>query len=179
MAVVTSFAPDQDFWESNPQLLLNTTFKAYMKADKSRGKKTSSSVMWWIAFCYDLDRDNKWRGQPLHEKHFHLGNQLLEDGDFYQKNEDMLKPLITAYVKMMDTAGKRQLRAFIRKLDEKTDWMDSMHYKDDPEAMDKAMTSNKNLYSSLATIEKQLNEEDGEGQGLGGSTPSAADSGAI
>jgi hypothetical protein len=177
MAVVTSFAPDQDFWDNNPQLLLNQVFKDYYKSDKSRGKKDSSKVMWWIAFCYDLDRDNKWRGQSQEEKHLHLGLQLLDEGDFFKKNVKWLEPLINAYIKMTDTAGKRQLRSFIRKLEEKTETMDEMHYRDDPEAIEKMLLSNKNLYASLATIEKQLNEEDGEGTGRGGATPSGADKG--
>jgi len=177
MAVVTSFSLDQDFWDSNPQLLLRQEFKDYHKADKSRGKKTSSTVMWWIALCYDLDRDNKWRGQTQEEKHLHLGTQLLEEPDFFNQNKKWLAPLIAAYIQMADTPGKRQLRSFTKKLDEKTEWLDGLHYSDDPEAIEKALISNKNLYSSLATIEKQLNEEDGEGQGRGGATPSGADKG--
>ncbi len=179
MAVVTSFSEGENFWELNPQLLLHSVFKEYYKADKSRGKKDSSVVMWWVALCYDMDRDNKWRGQLLSEKQPMIAEELGLGDKFLAKRGEEVAALIAAYVKFADTAAKRQLRSLERKLDEKTETLDGMHYKDDPEGIDKMLASNEKHYKMLASIQKQLSEEDGEGVGMGGSQASLSDDGSI
>jgi len=180
MAVVTSFSPDSNFWELNPQLLLDPAFAAIHKADKSKGKNESSLVMWWVALCYDLDPDNKWRGGILEERQQIIGEELLQLKDFYKQEKKRLDPVIAAYVKFTDSPAKRQLRMLEQKMEEKTAYMSKTKYDDDTwESLDKMMVSDDKLYALLAKVTKQLSEETGEGQGKGGSAASLSDGGEI
>ena len=180
MAVVTSFSPDSNFWELNPQLLLDPALKAYHKADRSKDKDSSSKGLWWVALCYDLDPDNKWRGGILEERQQLVGEELLGSKDYYSKHRKELDPVIAAYVKFTDSPAKRQLRMLEQKMEEKTAFMSKTKYDDDTwESLDKMMVSDDKLYALLAKVTKQLSEETGEGQGKGGSAASLSDGGEI
>lgn len=180
MAVVTGFNSDSDFWELNQQLLLEPAFKAFWKGDKSKGKKDSSSMMWWIAFCYDLDPDNKWKGQALEEKGPILGEELGLGKEVGTKRAKELDPLIEAYCKFQDSAAKRQLRMLEQMLEQKTRYMATHPYNEENfEVLDKMLKSNNDAYTLLAKVTKQLSEETAEGQGKGGSAPSISDNGEI
>jgi len=180
MGVVTSFSPGESFWELNPQLLLEPALKEFHKNDKSKAKKDSSNLLWWIAFCYDLDTDNKWRGQPLAEKGPLLGEELGLGADVQKKKEKELAVLVPAYCKFQDSPAKRQLRMLEQKMEEKTIFMAKTKYDEDTyEALDKMMLSDTKLYALLATVTKQLSEETEEGSGKGGSAPSLSDDGKI
>ena len=189
MAVVTSFSQDSDFWELNPQLLLHPDFKKLHQQDKSKGKTTSSSTMWWVALCYDMDPDNKWRGQLLAEKHALLGAELLGNADFYQRNGKLLDPLISSYIKLADSTAKRAFREWEEKMDERRAFIRDTKYTlgeinekgafvgGTATILDTMMKNTKSLYDQLGEVLKQLNEESGEGTGKGGAAPSGSDEG--
>jgi hypothetical protein len=180
MAVVTSFSPDSNFWELNPQLLLDPALKAYHKADKSKDKDSSSKALWWVALCYDLDPDNKWRGGILEEKQVMLAEELGLGKDFYRKAKKELDIIIAAYLRFTDSPAKRQLRMLEQKMEEKTAFMSKTKYGEDTyDILDKMMVSDDKLYALLAKVTKQLSEETGEGQGKGGSAASLSDGGEI
>jgi hypothetical protein len=180
MAVVTSFSHDSNFWELNPQLLLDPAIKAYHKADRSKDKESSSMGMWWVALCYDLDPDNKWRGGVLEERQQLIGEELLGNKDYYAKHRKELDPIIASYVRFTDSPAKRQLRMLEQKMEEKTAFMAKTKYNEDTyEVLDKMMVSDEKLYNLLAKVQKQLSEETGEGQGKGGSAASLSDGGEI
>lgn len=180
MSVVSTFTPDQNFWEANPQLELVPEFKALKKADKSRAKEESSLIMWYIAFCYDLDAANKFRGLPLAERQQLLGEELLGSESYYKDNSKKLEPLIAMYLKLSDSPAKRQLRMLEKKLDEKTAFLENTPYDaDNWEVVEKIMKDSAAVYKTLATIQKDLAEEQGDGHVQGGSKESLSDSGEI
>lgn len=191
MAVVTSFTEDQNFWESNPQLLLDKTFKEFRKADKSRGKQDSSNVMWWVAFCYDLDPANKYRGLPLEDKHSILGEELLKDAQYYEKHASKLDPLIERYMQLMDSPAKRALREWEQKMTERAAFIRDTKYTmgeiNDKGAwvggtatvLDTMMKNTKSLYDAYQEVLKQLAEEDSDEMVKGGATASLSDEGEI
>jgi hypothetical protein len=191
MAVVTSFSPDSNFWELNPQLLLDPALKAYHKADRSKDKDSSSKGLWWVALCYDLDPDNKWRGGILAERQQLVGEEFLGSKDYYSKHRKELDPVIAAYVKFADTDAKAALRDWHEKMLERRQFLKETKYTlgqandrggwvgGTAAILDGMMANTKKLFDDYRSILKQLSEETGEGQGKGGSAASLSDDGSI
>lgn len=184
MSVVSNFTPDQNFWEVNPQLLLATEFKALHKADKSKGKESSSRTMWWVAFCYDLDPANKWRGQLLEDKQKELGLELIGDSDFYEKGKKVLDPLIERYIAFTDSEAKRALRDWEEKMQERRQFIKETKYTlgeisekgswvgGTAIIIDNMMKTTKSIFTDYKEVMKDLASEDGEGHVQGGARES-------
>lgn len=191
MSVVTAFTPGASFWECNPQLLLDKTLKAYYKKDTSRAKKASSAVMWWVAFCYDKDRDNKWASQDLQDKQRALGEELELGEDVFEKRKAELEPLIEAYLGFTDTEAKKAVRSWENKIRERRLFLDETKYTlgnigdkgnwvgGTATILDGMLANTKKLYDEYTAIRKMLDNEDNAAVGKGDSMASLSDKGEI
>lgn len=179
MSIVKNLNPDINFWEMNTQLKFVGVFKHLYDGDSSRGKKESSKIMWFVAFCYEIE-DNKIYSIEVNERHELVGTDLMNDKKYYEGNKSTLTPLIELYCKLSDSPAKRQLRMWNKKMDEKTAFLDSVSYDLNTfEAIEKMWATNSKLYKEYETIMKDLSKENNEGSVRGGKEASLSDKGEI
>jgi hypothetical protein len=178
--LVSSFTPDANFWELNPLFTVAGPQKQIYLSDVSRDKVESSKLMWFVAFCYDLDPKNIFSRLQQDEKHSLVGKDFMDEEGFYKRNKSTLDPIIEFYCKCQDTAAKRQLRVWNLKIDEKTKFMQETVYDEATYQMLEAMMkSNKEIYINYKQIETDLNKEEVGGAVKGGKVESLSDSGQI
>jgi len=172
MSIINTFDPKYDFWELYPDLSFIEEFKEI----KTRYKKQSSDVMWFIVFCYDLE--SKYIQLPIDERTELLSKDLMKDIKFFPTNKQHLEKAITRWQKF-DTVAKRHLRQWMETLDKRTKFLKDCEYDLDTfEKLDKMAVGTAAIFTTF----KKLNEELQKEQGVlakGGAKPSLADSGEI
>jgi hypothetical protein len=194
--IVDIFDPEVNFWEANPQLKVINPFKDLYKEDKSKNKSKSSLMMYFVAFCYDMSPNNKFRNMPELDKHEVIGEDYCGDIKYFTKNEEVLTPLIDMYCNLQDTPALKALREWNSKMMERSKFIKDTKYGPDYLAvvytkggvqqevtvtgtwdfLDKMMKITKSLYDDYQRILKDLSEEQGnDSQGKGGYTPSLND----
>lgn len=176
--LVLIFDSEQNFWELNPQFKVGLSFKELYKKDKSRNKKDSSALMWFIAYTNDLG--SIFYNLPLQERYEIVGEDYMGDSNFYESNKDKLDPLIKDYLLLTTTAIDRQLIEWDRRLDDRTDFLAKTKYDlDNFDKLDKMNANTAAMFKNLDAIkEAQIKEQSG-GDTKGGFKESLNDSGEI
>lgn len=196
--MINLFDPSVNFWEANPQFKFVNPFKDLHKSDKSKDKKKSSDMMYFVALCYDISPENKFRSLTEEEKHSMIGEDFCGDEQYFAHNETTLEPLIAMYCNMQDTPAMKALREWNEKMIERSKFIKSTKYGPDYidivytrtgekevtvtgtwEFLDKMMVNTKKLYEDYARILKDLSEENNEGGAKGGGMLSASDTGEL
>src|ERR1035437_1173146 len=154
--IVSKFDFDRNFWEFNTQLKAAEPFKTFYNEDKSKKKEKSSMIMWAIALCYDFD--SQYFGVEETQRQEMIGTDLVGDKDLF--TTDQIKTLSEMYQTVTDTAARRQMRVWHKKLDEKSTFMKSLPYDiKNWKIIDEMLKTNKELYDSYAKIEKMIMNE--------------------
>lgn len=189
MDIIDSYTPGANFWETHPTLTVANPFKDIYNTDKSRKKSESSLLMWFVAFCYDLE--SKYEVLPLDEKHEIVGEDYCGSKSYYKDNHETIDRAKLFYCKLQDSAAKRSLRRWKDKLDERDEFIAKTkftidHYNEEgklikgtAEQLDKMLTGTAKLWADYERILKTMSEEDSTTEGRGGATPSASDEGDI
>lgn len=193
ISTVELFTPDANFWELNQQFKIANPFKKIYEKDKSKGKKESSLLMWFVALCYDqgstyykLDSDTK---------HQIIGSDFCGSEDYYEDNKDLLDDLIEFFIELQDTPAQRALRDWEHKIVQRAKFIRETDYsldyyvedergklitkKGTADQLDKMMANTKKLFDDYQRILKDLAAEENDGEGMGGFVPSLSDSGEI
>src|ERR1035437_472182 len=154
--VVSKFDFDRNFWEFNTQFKALEPFKSFYSEDKSKKKDISSIAMWAIALCYDFD--SQYFGIEEGQRKEMIGIDLIGNKDFF--DTDSIQKLAETYQTITDTAARRQMRVWHKKLDEKSTFMKSLPYDiKNWKIIDEMLKTNKELYDSYAKIEKMIMNE--------------------
>lgn len=177
--LVTIFDSDKNFWDINPQFKVALSFKELYKSDRSRGKKDSSQMMWFISYVYDMG--SIYYNRPQHEKEEVIGEDFMGDIDYAIKHEDDLEPLIKDYISLTTTAFDRQLMELDAKLDDRKKFLSQTKYDlDNFEKLDKMNANTMALYNNLKKIKDDIAKSDsGDGDTKGKFKESLNDSGEI
>jgi hypothetical protein len=179
MRIITNYSEGVNFWEVNQQFKNKEPFKFLYQSDKSKGKSGSSTMMWWVAFCYD--RESVFYNQPIDEKHEVVGEDYCDNGEYYEENKPLLDTLIKSFLGIYESQAYRSLRLWERRMFERDKFMDDTEYSEDTYKMKEEMIKNTpSMYKEYDKIKKDLAvEESGEGSGKGGSISSVSDTGEI
>jgi hypothetical protein len=196
--MINLFDPSVSFWDANPQFKLVNPFKDLYKNDKSKDKRKSSDMMYFVALCYDISPANKFKNLPEEEKHTLIGEDYCGDKNYFKNNENVLDPLITMYCNMQDTPAMKALREWNEKMIERSKFIKDTRYGPDYidivytktgerevtvtgtwDFLDKMMVNTKKLYDDYQRILKDLSMDEGETTGKGGAALSASDLGEI
>jgi len=161
-----------NFWTIHPQLKLLGEFKNLYDADKSKGKEKSSALMWAIFLIYDPD--SEFFNFELQDKVDMVSKDFLT----FKFKESDYKEIISFYTANLMTAAKRQLYVWNRKLDEKTNYLETLTYETDSEIIEKLLASNKKLYDDYEAISKRMEQEQ-SGVVKGGAEESLSEQGTI
>lgn len=176
--LVTIFDSDQNFWELNPQFKIALSFKELYKKDKSRGRKDSSALMWFIAYCYDIG--STFYNLPLEEKHKVIGEDYLSNINFYKSNESSLEPLIKDYIEVSTTRIDRHLLEWDERLEDRTRFLATTKYDlDNFDRLDKMSANTIAVFKNLDSIKESLAKEASGGDTKGGFKESLSDNNEI
>jgi hypothetical protein len=174
--LLDNFDMNVNFWEVEPQFKAAGPFKILYEEDKTKKKKPSSTLMWFIALCYDMG--SRWRKLDPIDKHTIIGEDFCGDIQFFEKNKDTIVPCIDMYVNMQDTESQKSLREWEEGMRNRRQFLSDTPYSVDAYKMIEDMRKNtKALYADLARIKKELESEADEGRAKGGKQLSMSDSG--
>lgn len=162
MNPLVNFIPGQkeipNYWEIDTQLAFIPPFKVLYSEDKTKGKKTSSQVMWAIAFyCHP---DSRIVNFPEAEK------RSLIETDFIKSALDWesLTLLIKEYKNLYLTQAKRSLVNWKIKLEERDEYLMAIPYNslalEDAAKLDKLLADTPKLFKQYEDIKEQIQEED-------------------
>lgn len=178
--LVNNFDPSSNFWEINSHLKNLGVFKEIYVKDKSKDKRVTSTLMWFVAFIEDMS-------SPLCNLNYSdrvdevCKNVIEESTSYINDNQINIKKCSDYYRELQDTPAIKQLRVWNKKMQEKTKYMESVVYdKSTYEMLEKMMGSNVGLYKNLQQITEQvLKTDQSEGKAEGGKELTLTDKGLI
>lgn len=174
MRVLENFQIDANFWQMNPQLRIPEEFASLYSDDKTKDKNESSKIMWAIALL--IHPDSKFFQLKFNEKKDLISKDYLKDKSFKWSK---YKPQMLLFEKLCLTSGERQLFIWDKMMDEKTEFMSTLNYRENGDLIEKLLTTNSNLFKEFDRIKKQLSDESLDGRVKGGIEESANEKGLI
>lgn len=172
--MVESFNVDKNFWEEYPDVKIIEPFKSLYSNDKSKDKKVSSMMMWFIALCYSPA--SKFYKQPIEEKHPTIGEDFCGDSLYYEQNQVQLDNLIPAWIKWSMSELAQHVHELKELLHNRSAFIRSQRYDlENYEKLDKMVANTKTVFDNLKKAEEELLKEDGLGTGKGGAVASLND----
>ena len=177
--LIPIFDSEENFWELNPQFKTALSFKDLYKEDKSKNKKNSSIVMWFIAYTHDMG--SLFYNLPEKERFEIIGEDYANDIDYYKNNEKVLIPLVLDYTKLTTTAIDRHLLEWDARLEDRTRFLATTKYDlDNYDKLDKMNANTLGVFKNLEKIKEDIvKDESGTGDTKGGFKESLNDSGQI
>lgn len=182
--ITESFNLTNNFWDFNPQFLAIPLFEKLHKSDKSRGKKTSSNIMWAITLCNHPESDIYYYSDKENKVY-----KMVKDKSF--KLEDYVEH-IEAFKDMCLTQAQKSLVAWEDRLRDRDSFLadqeyhfgyvdkDGVEYKSNVKELDEMAGRTAKLYQEFAKIGKEIAEEKLEDKrGKGNKIKSATDAGEI
>lgn len=175
--MVDNFDTDMNFWDLYPEFKITNPFKELYKKDKSRGRRESSTFMWFIALCYSkTSKYNKLATDGIDGKHYVIGEDYCDNRNYYADHKEELDVCIDAFINLQYTALERHLKTWDDLLDKRTAFLKEQTYDlstyDD---LDKMAVGTKKVYDTIKGIWDELSKEDSSGVGKGGSVASLND----
>lgn len=177
--MINSWNTDMNFWDIYPEFKIALSFKELYKSDKSRGKESSSKIMWFVALTTSLN--SKYYNIPLEERYQVIGEDYMGDIDYIKKIKAKLPNLIKDLERIEDTPVDRHLRQWDASLDDRTNFLSTMKYTlDTYEDLDKMAANTSKVFDTLKKIkDDKAKELAGGGSAKGGGQESLSDTGEI
>lgn len=177
--LVTTFDTESNFWELNPQFKAALSFKDLYKKDKSRNRKDSSKMMWFIALTNDIA--STFYNLPIQERYEVIGEDYMDNIQYYKDHLKTLDPLIHDYIKLTTTAIDRHLLEWDARLEDRTKFLATTSYDlDNFDKLDKMNANTIAVFKNLDKIKEDLaKDESGSGDTKGGYKESLNDTGEI
>lgn len=177
--LVNSFDVDENFWEVNTQFKLALGFKKLFKEDRSRGKKDSSRIMWFVSLVYD--RGSIFFNVPFDEKVEAISEDYMNDSNYYIKNRELIDEISKEYILLTTTSIDRHLNQWEESLNDRTRFLSTVRYSlENFDDLDKMAANTTKVFETFKKIkEDQVKEASGSGDIKGGGMESLNDSGEI
>jgi len=167
--IVENYTPDSNFWQVNPQFTAINPFRKLWKGDKSRGKGSTSKLMWAIALLYHPKSDLYY----IPDAKYDIAKEMLgvkeKDIDgFWEENEYLTDAFINAALTQAEKsliAWENRLRGrdnFLANQDYTFGYTDEngITYRDNTQQLDNMASKTAKLYDEYFKIQKELNEEE-------------------
>jgi len=181
--ITENFNTNNNFWDYAAQFKVVSPFKELYSSDKSRGKKSSSNIMWAISLCYHPASDL----YNLPDKEDRVFD-MVKDKSFklkdYEEQIELFKDMcLTQAQKSLESwdTRMRQRDVFLKDQEYNFDQYDDLGktIKGTADQLDKMAANTGKLYQEFFKIKKELNEEEQTAKGKGGKNLSLSDSGEI
>lgn len=165
MSALINFEIDANFWKVNPSFLAVKGFRAFYDNDNDRTKRKSSDLMWAIALYSDQTQYNVFRNINSKER-----IELVEESTGIKIDPEEHKEFITLYQKLTLNAFERSMLSFLKKLEEREEFILSTPYDlKNARDLDQILSNTKllhDLYQKLVDdIEKYKNQSGGVTRG--------------
>lgn len=166
--ILENFSPGINFWDVNPQFTTVNPFRRLWKSDKSRGKGTSSNIMWAIALVY----------HPKSDMYYLSDAKERIAIDFLKIKEDKVdefweehKELVDAFIDAALTQAEKSLRAWEIRMKKRDEFLSNQDYtfgyvdenniehKDNTKQLDDMLAKTAKIYEEFFKIKKELEEE--------------------
>lgn len=166
--IVQGYNPKINFWEANPQFTVINPFKRIYKADKSKGKKDTSDMMWAIALIYHPKSDLYY----VEDKEYMVARDQLNINDadidkFWDKNKEVVDAFIDAAL----TQAEKSLLSWEKRMKQRDAFLseqtytfgyvddDGTEHKDNTKSFDDMQSKTAKFYEEFFKIKKELLEE--------------------
>jgi hypothetical protein len=170
---------DTNFWDNHRDITAINPFKDLYKNDSSEDKIDSSNMMWFVVLCYDkTSKFFKLAGEGIDGKHILIGEDFLNDPEYYHTNQDILDTLINKYMDLQMTATERQLYELEETLDARRNLIKKLRQSDDTKIwieLDKVIKNTQIITKEIEAMKAKLMEEDVTGTTKGGAALSLRD----
>lgn len=177
MSLLINFNYDTNFWSAHPQLRIPKAFAELYKSDKSKGKESSSQIMWAIAMLIDTSEDNKFRHLNEEDKKSLIKSDYLNNESF---NFDNYQEAIEQYIKLHMSKLEQELMKIEGKLNERLGFIEDTSYDlDTVDRLDKAVLNTTKMQEMIRELKDKIRQEKDSGTTRGGRTESASEKGLI
>lgn len=181
--ITENFNINNNFWEFHPAFKVVEPFKKVFSSDKSRGKKTSSNIMWSIALCYHPKSELFYLNDKEERVFDMVKDRSFKLEDYYDLIEEFKDATLTQSQKSLVDWDNR-MRSRDRFLKDASYSFDTYNdhgklVKGTADQLDRMAANTAKLYSEYFKIKKELNEDEQEVKGKGGKNLSLSDSGEI
>jgi len=178
MAIIDSFSPRANFWESHPQLLVPQAFKEFHEGDSSPNKEKSSKIMWAIGLVYDYE--SEYATQVIEDRIKLIEDDFLEMPGFFTKYEGKLIPLIETYNHIQRDAPRRLLAEWDEGMDRRTQFLKETPYTiDGGSKLDKIWAETKKLFDMRDKLKQEYLTKKAVTNTKGDYSPSMLESGKV
>ena len=175
--ILNNLDTDISFWELYPEFKVINPFKDFYIKDKSKLKKDSSTMMWFIALCYSKSsKFSRLQIDGIDGKHYVVGLDYCNNKNYYEENKIVLDEAIEMFITITYTPLERHLKTWEDLLDKRTAFLKKQEYDlGNYDDLDKMAIGTDKVYSTIKRIQEELNKEDINGVGKGGSVSSLND----
>ena len=174
---VDNFNTEESFWDVYPEFKITNPYKDLYKKDKSRNKKDSSTMMWFVALCYSkASKYRKLAKDGIDGKHYVIGEDFCANRSYYSDNKEQLDIIIESFISGQYSALERHLMTWDELLDKRTAFLKEQEYDfSTADDLDKMAVGTKKVYDTIKGIWDELAKEDSSGVGKGGQMASLND----
>jgi len=160
-----------NYWEVHKQLKTIEPFKSLIK---DKGEEESSSIMWFVAYTWDID--SELFEMPFEDRASLVGLNIMQDSNYYVKNKKMCDELCSAYIDVFDTTLHRKYRVNKKKLEERTQFFNDLDYREDNwDMIDKMILSEEKIFKAMNKLKEEVFLSDTQGEVRGKKEPSLSD----
>ena len=181
MSLLKSFDSTSNFWKLHPQFKTMEPFLGFYKADKSREKKDSSTIMWGIAFLTDPSSHNIWRNIPIDERPDKIAKDFFKKPNFkWEKYTEQVE----AYKRNVLSQASKSLLLWEEIMNDRGKTLKAMYKTalknkniEEITKLDKLLASTPSYYVDYEKIRTSfIEEEDKIARGAGNKPKSLSDS---
>src|SRR5690606_5933242 len=98
LMTISNFNTDENFWELYPEFKIAMSFKDLYKSDKSRGKESSSRIMWFVALCHSPR--SRYRNLEINDRYEVIGEDYMDNPNYYKEHQKRIDPIIHDFLKL-------------------------------------------------------------------------------
>jgi len=175
MSVLANFDINNNFWEVNPGFKILGEFAKFYRKDTSKGKATSSKVMWAVAWFADVDSENRLKNFTEKDRKILISEEYIKEEKFNWKKYNVL---IDYYRETQLSPSKRSLVFLRRKMEEREAFLVKTTYDlDNARDLDGIIANTDKIFSMISKLEQQIEKDESVGGGAvrGGRIESAGE----
>lgn len=152
-SIIRNFNTDDNFWETNPAFKSIGVFRDFYDEDTSKGKATSSQLMWAVAFLLDPHHDNPWKNLSEDDKKMLIRDDFLKKDVFDWKAIDHI---VKEYYNRVLTMAEKDFYELMEKMHERKEFIKNTPYSLDAYELNEETGKKKLVKGTAAQLDKMV-----------------------
>ena len=165
---------NNNYWDAFPAERVVRPFSALYNLDKSKGRKTSSSIMWALTMLTDPATYNPLSRMTREERLEELLNSYIG-----QKELDDVLELEEEFVNFKLSYIKKRYRFYQSLLEDRERYMKTLSYDTHASQLDSMLVNTKKIWDEFLKIKKEVDVEEVSYHTKGNREESASEKGLI